>query len=534
MERRNFLKKAAWGAVMPNLINGHHVSAVGLSPWLESLTNTAVETDHVLVIIQMSGGNDGLNMVIPLDQYTNLAAARGNVLINDTQVLRLNGVTNTGLHPAMTGMRDLFNEGKLRIIQSVGYPTPNFSHFRATDIWLSASNSTEQLYSGWVGRYLNTEYANYPAGYPNTVMPDPLAIQVSTSLAALMQGPVVGMGVTIPNDPSNPYLIDPTYPDPAPSGNAGKELAYIRTVARQTRSYNDIVKSAYAAGGPPAANVPYPAAAARNGLAEQLKTVARLIKGGLKTRVYIVNTGGFDTHSGQVDTNDHAIGTHANLLKTVSDAVFAFQRDTESRGISGRVLGMTFSEFGRRIKSNASLGTDHGAAAPLFVFGERLFGGVLGSSPTINATTGVNDNIIMQYDFRSIYASILKDWFCVPDQTIDSAIMLRNFQRLRIVNSPNCITPTHEINQKAGLTLVSAYPNPFDWATTIEFESFGGFAMVQIFDVSGRVIATPAKGEFAPGKYKVRFEAPNLAAGVYYVRYENEDLQQVKPLVKVQ
>ena len=164
MERRSFVKSAAIGAVMPSLINGHHLKAVGLSPWMEAITNTNVETDHVLVIIQLNGGNDGLNMVIPLDQYTNLAAARGNILINENQVLRLNGSATTGLHPAMTGLRDLYHANKLNILQSVGYPQQNFSHFRSTDIWLTASNARETLLTGWAGRYLGTEYPNYPTG----------------------------------------------------------------------------------------------------------------------------------------------------------------------------------------------------------------------------------------------------------------------------------------------------------------------------------------------------------------------------------
>jgi hypothetical protein len=280
--------------------------------------------------------------------------------------------------------------------------------------------------------------------------------------------------------------------------------------------------------------VAYPPTTDRNNLAEQLKIVAQLIKGGLKTRVYVVSIGGFDTHSAQVVDTDHTQGTHATLMKNLSNAIASFQADLEARRVQDRVLGMTFSEFGRRIKSNASLGTDHGAAAPMFVFGTRLFGGILGNSPTISATTAANANLPMQYDFRSVYASILKDWFCVPDSTIDSAILLRNFQRLRIVNSPSCITPTHEENQKAGISLVEAYPNPFDWATTIEFETVGGHTMVQIFNALGELIAVPVDADYVgAGKHKVRFEAPFLPSGVYYVRLQNGGLQQVKPLMKV-
>jgi uncharacterized protein (DUF1501 family) len=526
MQRRNFLKNTALGAVMPSIFGGYGVNAVGLSPWMQSLTNAAAETDHVLVIIQLSGGNDGLNMVIPLDQYTNLATARGNILINENQVLRLNGVTATGLHPAMTGLRDLYNGGRLKIIQGVSYPTPNYSHFRATDIWQTASDSKQVLETGWLGRYLGTEYPNYPTGYPNQTMPHPLAIQLGSSLAVAFQGGVTAMGITI-SDPSTFYNIVNNTNDPLPPGYMGKELSYLRTVARQTQQYGQVLQTAYQAGAN-LATYPTP----RTGLADQLKIVARLIKGGLKTRVYMMQTGGYDTHSAQVDANDHAIGSHANLLKTLSEAIIAFQTDLDMMRLDGRVLGMTFSEFGRRIKSNASSGTDHGAAEPMFVFGSPLFGGVLGSNPTIAGVTGVNDNLPMQYDFRSVYASILKDWFCVNATDLNT-IMLQNFQQLRIVNSPTCITPTHEENVAAGISLISNYPNPFSSTTTIEFQTTGGHTMVQVFDTEGRLMATPVDGDYVEGKYKVYFNAERLPSGIYYGRLQNGAVQQVKTMLKV-
>jgi uncharacterized protein (DUF1501 family) len=523
MKRRNFIKNAGVGAVMPGLFGKYGAEAVGLSPWLQSITNAATETDHVLVIVRLSGGNDGLNMVIPLDQYTGLATARPNILINEAEVLRLNGNTATGLHPSMGGMQSLYNEGKLKIIQGVGYPTPNFSHFRATDIQMTASDSTQTLVTGWVGRYLSTEYPNYPTAYPNTTMPDPLAIQLN-EMTLTFQGPDTVMGLTL-TDPNNPYnFLDDN--GNTLTGKMGKELSYLRTIAKQADKYGELIKTAY---NKAATLVTYPATT--NSLANQLKIVARLIKGGLKTRVYMVQIGGFDTHAAQVAANDHKLGTHANLMAQLSDAITAFQRDLEAMRIQDRVLGMTFSEFGRRINSNASSGTDHGAAYPAFVFGTRLFGGVLGASPTIAASTA-NANVTMQYDFRSIYASILKDWFCV-NATDLTAIMLKNFQPLTIVNSPSCVTATHDLNVAAGKKLISNYPNPFSSTTTIDFETMGGHTMVQIFDVEGHLIATPVDGEYLEGKYKVYFNPPYLPAGVYHLRLQNGAISQVKSMVKV-
>ena len=524
MKRRNFIKNTAVGAIMPKLFGSFGAEAVALSPWLQTLTNAATETDHVLVIIRLTGGNDGLNMVIPLDQYPNLSTARANVLINETAVLRLNGVTGTGLHPAMTGMQTLFNEGKLKIVQGVGYPNQNFSHFRSTDIYMSASDAAQNVSTGWVGRYMSTEYPNYPSAFPNTTMPDPLAIQLN-EMTLTFQGTATTMGVTVTN-PSNPYnFLDDN--GNVLTGHMGKELTYLRTIAKQADKYGETMKAAYER----AANlVTYPT---NNKLAEQLKIVARLIKGGLKTRVYMVQIGGsFDTHSGQVDTANHAIGTHAALLQQVSEGITAFQRDLEAMRIQDRVLGMTFSEFGRRIKSNASSGTDHGASSASFVFGTRLFGGMLGTNPTIAATVDVNSNVPMQYDFRSIYASILQDWFCVNSVDLQT-IMLKNFQRLPIVNSASCITAAHDLNVAAGLKLISNYPNPFSFSTTIDFVTQGGHTMVQIFDVEGQLLATPVDGEYLEGKYKVYFNGGYLPAGTYYARLQNGAISQVRSIVKV-
>jgi uncharacterized protein (DUF1501 family) len=521
MKRRNFIRNAGVGAVMPGLFGKYGAEAVGLSPWLQSITNAATETDHVLVIIRMNGGNDGLNMVIPLDQYTGLATARPNILINEAEVLRLNGNTKTGLHPSMAGMQSLYNEGKLKIIQGVGYPTPNFSHFRATDIQMSASDTNQVLTTGWVGRYLSTEYSNYPTGFPNTTMPDPLAIQLN-EMTLTFQGPETVMGLTL-TDPNNPYdFLDDNGNNL--TGKMGKELLYLRSIAKQADKYGEIIKTAYNRA---ATLATYPA----NGLANQLKIVARLIKGGLKTRVYMVQVGGFDTHAAQVAADNHKLGTHANLMAQLSDSITAFQRDIEAMRIQDRVLGMTFSEFGRRINANASNGTDHGAAYPAFVFGTRLFGGVLGTNPNIAASTA-NANVPMLYDFRSIYASILKDWFCVNPTDL-TAIMLKNFQPLPIVNSPSCITAAHDLNVAAGKKLISNYPNPFSSTTTIDFETMGGHTMVQIFDVEGQLIATPVDGDYVEGKYKVYFNPPYLPAGVYHLRLQNGAISQVKSMVKV-
>jgi hypothetical protein len=295
-------------------------------------------------------------------------------------------------------------------------------------------------------------------------------------------------------------------------------------VARQTSQYATGIKAA-------ADKVPqqgvYPTG---NTLADQLKIVARLVKGGLKTRVYMVGMGGFDTHSVQVNTSDTTTGSHANLLRNLSNAVKAFMDDLKGLGVQDRVMGMTFSEFGRRIRSNSSVGTDHGAAAPLFVFGSNVEPGIIGSNPTIPTGSTFNDNIPHQYDFRSVYASLLQNWFCA-DNTMLQSVMLRNFQQLPVVKGSACSKVNPAILD--GERLIMNYPNPFTDRTSITFRTEGGHTLVQVMDTLGRVVAVLTDRDYAAGSYTMTFDSGRLPPGVYYARLQNEMLTQVKAMLKV-
>ena len=522
MKRRDFLKTAVPGAIMPAVLNGFSLKAFSEDSPLHQLLGTSTETDHVLVIVQLAGGNDGLNMVLPRDNYSAYYNARTNIAIPESKILSLNKFDHTGLHPSMTGMQTLFNEGRLGIVQAVGYPQPNFSHFRATDIWMSASGSSTSVNSGWAGRYLNYEYPNFPNGYPTSDMPDPLGIQIGSVTSLTLQGPEVNMGMSISN-PTSFYNLLNGVEDPAPNTPAGKELKYVRLVSKQTQQYAAVVKKA-------AANVPvqgdYPT---NNSLAAQLKIVARLVKGGLKTRLYMVSYSGFDNHAQQVNATDTTTGTHANLLKNVSEAIKAFQDDLKTLGVEDRVVGMTFSEFGRRIKSNSSGGTDHGAAAPMILFGKNVLPMITGNNPSIPNTATVNDNIPMQYDFRSVYASLLENWLCVKNSDLQT-IMLKNFQNLALVNSATCkiVSPNN-----AGKNLISNNPNPFVSSTKIVFVTSGGHTLIQVMDTLGRVLATLIDRTYEqPGTYYVNWNSGMLSTGVYYARLQNGNIQQVRAMLK--
>ena len=417
MKRKDFLKNTLGGLALPVFLNGISLKALAGTPLMHTLRRY-INDDRVLVLLQLAGGNDGINTVIPADQYATYLTARSNIAIPEEKLLKLNGFDKTSLHPAMTEMQALFNSGKLGIVQAVSYPKPNFSHFRATDIWMTGSDSGTVLNTGWAGRLLDEWYPGFPENYPSANMPDPLAIQVGSVISSTFQGTAFTMGLAISN-PANFYNLIEGKVNVDSNTRWGEQLDYIEEMTLKTDQYADVIKKA-------ALKVTkqtdkYPAAG-KNGLADQLKIVARLIAGGLKTKIYMVNIGGFDTHSKQTEDLDKTTGNHAGLLKKVSEAIGVFMDDLEYLQVKDRVMGMTFSEFGRRIKSNASGGTDHGAAAPLFYFGHQVKGGVIGENPIIPATVTANDNVTMQHDFRSVYSSIFRHWFGLQTSDITTVL----------------------------------------------------------------------------------------------------------------
>ena len=532
MNRRRFLRNTIPAAVtMPALLNGFSFTARGAeSPLARLFEQTLTDTDHVFVLVQLGGGNDGLNMVIPLDIYGNYYNARTNVASPQSQVLRLDGTDRSGLHPAMTAMQNMFNEGKLSIVQSVGYDKPNFSHFRATDIWNSADateNRRERVKTGWMGRYLESEYPGYPDAFPNQEMPDPLAIQISNVPTLAVQGQIYSMGLSITNPDKIYSFVNPFSDYPFNAAPANKELKFLRVISEKTKIYSDIIRAAYHNASTMAT---YPS---DNYLADQLKIVARLIKGGLKTRIYTVSMGGFDTHKRQVNASDTTTGMHAKLLKDLSSGISAFQQDLELMGLDERVMGMTYSEFGRRIKSNASLGTDHGAAAPLIMFGKNAKKGILGNSPEIPADIQVVNNIPFQYDFRSVYASVLEQWFCVKQPALDS-ILLKNYQSLPLITGPCGVAddPDDTNNNSNNLTL-KMWPNPYTVSGTIQFSTNGGHTMIQQIDGLGRVVKVLASQDYAAGTYNIDIYNDGLASGVYFIRLQNKALQKVITVMKM-
>ena len=395
--------------------------------------------DKVLVIVQLAGGNDGLNTVVPIgnDDYHR---ARPRLGIGKDKVLKLND--DFGVHPGATGFKKLYDAGLLAICQCVGYPNHNRSHFRSTDIWSSAEPE-KTSHSGWLGRYFDSCRSGEDPGAKNGAKPQAAKPADPAAAIALTNSPPIALEgekfipITFKNPASLTYqegqknakiksafekLNDGEMTElgmdddehkmarvpKIPYGTAGslnlpkdETDMFVQRSALNARVYAEQIKSSVARVSNKAA---YPA----NPLAADLKLVAQMITAGLPTRVYYVTLGGFDTHSNQVQR-------HEKLMVTLSSALSAFTDDLKALGQLDRTTVMTFSEFGRRVAENGSQGTDHGEAAPLFVIGSSIKPGFHGPSPDLRREKLSRGDVAFQLDFRRIYATMLRDWLKADD-----------------------------------------------------------------------------------------------------------------------
>lgn len=499
------------------LLGGIPVSAIN-DKSLFSLLNS--DSDRVLVLIQLNGGNDGLNTIIPRDQYSGLAAVRENILIPESQLL---SITDTvALHPAMMGLREVYDAGKLNIVQSVGYPDQNRSHFRSLDIWHTASEANEFLNTGWLGRYLDTVAPGYPTDYPNAEFPDPLAMTIGSVVTETCQGISGNFSLAVV-DPENLSALATPVNNQLAAGCYGNRLGYLVNMIEQTNAYNEVIEMANSLGNNLSDKYP-----ADNALATKLKTVAKLIAGGLRTKIYVVSLGGFDTHAGQAVEGDTTTGEHAVLLQTLGDAICAFQDDLQRLGLEERVVGMTYSEFGRRIRSNGSLGTDHGTASPLIVFGSCVNPIILGDNPEISPDVDNQEGVPMQYDFRSVYGSLLMDWMGTDEQTVRD-LLFEDFQHLPILR--NCTVSSTDTALAEQLSL-RIFPNPSTHQATIELTTGDEWVSISLFDAIGNRVRVIGERRMAAGTHRIPIELHHLPAGVYFCRVQTRVGQKTVRVVK--
>jgi uncharacterized protein (DUF1501 family) len=516
MKRRNFIKNMSLASVAaPIVVN--NIQFKGIAKKL--FTYSKMAENRVLVIIRLNGGNDGLNSVIPIDQYDNLMIQRPNIIIPEPQILPI--TDNIGFHPVMTGMKNMFDSGKLAIIQDVGYPEQNRSHFRSMDIWSTGSIDIEQT-RGWLGRNFDMHYEDFPAAYPNTDYPHPFAISMGYETSTTCQGLMGNFSHAVAN---------PTQAMNVNGGTAvndgtyfGDHMEYITTIINQTNAYGAAINSA-ANGGSSLSSL-YDA---NNPIAVQLRDVAKMISGGLQSKVYILNINGFDTHDNQVTSDSSTTtGMHADLMKTLSDAIYAFQDDLQLLGLENRVAGMTFSEFGRQVASNYSLGTDHGDAAPMFLFGTCVSGSVIGNNPTIGDQIVNQAGIPIQYDFRDIYASILKDWFLVDPLEIQT-LFEHDVNFVEVLAGCGLSVEEKEF-EKDGILI---YPNPCVSSATLRFVAQNERVHIELFDLNGRSMQVVTDQFFDQGTHNVFCDLHDMKAGRYQVRITKPSGILTKALVKI-
>jgi uncharacterized protein (DUF1501 family) len=463
---------------------------------LDAIGRAFQSTGRSLVVIQLGGGNDGLNMVIPHGMAT-YYQKRPVIGIPAANVIQLNTVM--GIHPDLQPLRSLYDNGKLAIVQGVGYANPNRSHFRATDIWLSATDSNVTLGTGWMGRDLLYRNPNYPG----TLTPSPLALQIGGSPSLGFNSANGPMGVTI-TDPNQFYqLIAGTVgfiEDPPPNTPAGAELLFLRTIEQEAIQFATVIKQS-------ADRVTNQTTYPTSSLATQLAIVARLIAGGLNTPIYMVQLGGFDTHSGQLNRQQ-------SLFQDLASSIAAFQTDLQLLNVADMVIGMTFSEFGRRIAENGSQGTDHGTSSPQFLFGSRVMGGFHGPNPDFTRLDATGD-FIYDIDFRQLYASILGSWFGA-DETELQSVLLRHFDPLPIINGAAAVGERQIVTR---FRLQQNYPNPFNPSTTITYDvPEETYVTLSVYNELGQQVKELYSGVRSRGSYKITFDASGLASGTYIYR----------------
>ena len=440
--RREFLGRSLLGGAFAATVPAFLANTFG------TLDATAAESDlapangrdaNILVILQMAGGNDGLNTLVPFvdDHYRR---ARPTLGVPTADVLRLND--SFGLHPTLTGLKDLYDEGHLAIIQGIGYPNPNRSHFRSTEIWQTASDTEKFEKYGWLGRYFD----NACPGADPTVgvsvgrqMPQAFAARTPKGIS--LESP--GSYRFLPGDRNHPEGMAGTEESyrkmnemeehagtmtGGPETSSGGSIGAIHGNTSSVGSPLDFLERTALDAQVSSERIAQISQKAKNNgtyptsqLANSLKLVARLIAGGLPTRVYYVSQGGYDTHTNQV-------GAQPRLLRELGDSLKAFLADLKVQGNLPRVRVMTFSEFGRRVAENASGGTDHGAAAPLFLLGGGVPSGFYGQAPSLAPADLINGDLAYHVDFRSLYAGVLEDWLKTPS----APILGRQFPPLRL------------------------------------------------------------------------------------------------------
>lgn len=560
MKRRNFLKKLPVAISVPFTIANIPIKLMADNP-LARLAQQSTN-DRVLIILQLHGGNDGLNSLIPVEAYDLYYSKRANVAIPEKKYIPLDSTlpssAQVGLHPAMQSMKSMYDQGRMTFVQGVSYKNNNGSHFRGRDIWFMGGGSDDYYGSGWLGRYLQQEFMpqTYPDDFPNPEMPDPLAIEMGSDVSLIFhQDGNIPASISLDNPERFFNLVDtlegfddvevdrrgipPEVLNPSPYW---QELNWILQLEDKSEDYAERLYNVYLAGRESSIAYPEtyplnaPAGSKRNPLTPQLKLISRLLDGGCKTKVFLVKIGGFDTHAEQVESYDPTMGVHAALMYHISTAMQAFQEDLRQKGLEDRVLTVSTSEFGRRIYSNGSYGTDHGTGGPIFLFGKGVNPGVVGEVPDMN-----QGNVQMQYDYRQVYANLLKDWMLVDEDRINNDIFFGNFIDGPKEDGSGFYEPLPLANQiitgvddfiGARVMLKGCYPNPAREMTTLHFRTnLAGLVTVDLYDSLGNKAKALVNQNFSPGDHRVPVDLKQMPAGTYVYQMRAGFYHESKKLI---
>jgi uncharacterized protein (DUF1501 family) len=578
MKRREFISQLPFLSAIPFSLGGVPFQILSNSKHPVFREKKYGDAKTVLIILQMHGGNDGLNTVIPVSNYDQYYNARPNLAIPDKfgprAFIKLDSTlpekAQVGLHPDMTGLKELYDMGKMCLIEGVSYPNSNGSHFRGRDIQFMGGGADDYYNSGWIGRYIQAELEEENYEYPDDFVndptnfryKDPLALEFGNEVSLVFhQDERIPASISI-DDPESFFDLvsnDPTNlpgyeeeelrlqrerglpPDTLQGSNYYKELTWILGLEERSNPYADRLIEAYNKGGKSSVNYPRtyplvaPAGSRNNPIAGQMEIIARLIGGGLETRVFLVRVGGFDTHANQVEKYDSTLGGHAALLYHISATIKAFQEDLKRRNVEHRVLTTTTTEFGRRIYSNFSFGSDHGEAAPMFLFGNLVKPGVLGDNMLENVTPW--GNIAMQYDYRKIYASILEKWMGMKKEVIDTKVFPSDFmdkddEALPII-SEGAITEIINFKNER-FYLKNCFPNPASEFTNITFRiNNSAKVRLRLIDRNGHLVKELLNEVKDQGEHSIRVDVSTLQSGVYIYQLDAGNLRAAKKLIVV-
>ncbi len=427
MKRRQFLKASAPLGFLPVIAGSLPVRTLAAtSPFV---FNPCEVTDRTMVIIYLNGGNDIMNTLVPLNQLAEYANHRPDIRLPESSLITLDGTLpdnqQLGMHPNLIGMKNLYDDGLLNIVQRVGYDLPNKSHFKALDNWLTGSGGAIQnLQDGWIGRFLNDRYSGYN-GNPFLGEPDPLGILFgSMNKTGFHTFEEHSFEINLSGqDPAGFYsLISSLSGAPIvniPDTEQGEMLRHIAEIENSVNVYAQRITETFNAGTNSA--VTYP----DTSLGNQLRTIARMLNGGSRTKIFMATTGGFDTHVNEVVGGETTTGNHANLMQNIGDSVKAFQDDLAALTLDSNVVTVIFSEFARKIIQNDSLGTDHGTLSSMMVIGKGVEGGVIGDNITLDDqdNQGAAHPSQIQHDYRQVFASLMQNWFGANNASLDATFL---------------------------------------------------------------------------------------------------------------